>query len=427
MLSTDQPASQNLPIPEAVYAPVTAVPNNKELEPEQITEIQPEQETEIQNGLIILETTSMQDVPSDPEISEIEKPEPVVMNISNISNFDSVIEHQLDREQYLYIAIEGISNMVQMLVDKQVDQNSIIKDNETKLDKIIHNQEMIISRLKSIEDGISNWQPILNVSKEMIQEVNMDIIDVQNGITVSPSNEIIPVDLESNQSSTCTSELSKLIAHQTRENPDLTTEDSVSASEYTQVSAKSASPHESDESSRSSSNQYGQFVIQPVQTPNSMEEIQPMHKVSSSTFWNLPLNALIGNKPEDFVGNLSRFSTLPVTNPPEAFAVKEQDIIVARTLASTSRHKFAVNLFRAIITIGEVYKKNVTGKTFRGIGKMKINPYKMEIIQRMTFSYYPTSITEENKEWRYIVRQLNKAVWYAEKYIKDHLDITEIL
>lgn len=35
LLSTDQqPGAQNLPIPEAVYAPSTAVPSNKEIEPE---------------------------------------------------------------------------------------------------------------------------------------------------------------------------------------------------------------------------------------------------------------------------------------------------------------------------------------------------------------------------------------------------------
>lgn len=83
----------------------------------------------------------------------------------------------------------------------------------------------------------------------------------------------------------------------------------------------------------------------------------------------------------------------------------------------SNRSRFALTLFHYIISIGELYNRNISGTK----NKMKINPFKIKMIRDLTFKHFPAATGEEEVEWKYIVNRMHVVIWHAEKFIQKWL------
>ena len=181
-------------------------------------------------------------------------------------------------------------------------------------------------------------------------------------------------------------------------------------------------------------------ITEDVAEPTEEQTVAPAEEVTDSgpsspgkvvltdkLFWRLPISTLIGRKAEDFTLGLDRLNPLPVHDECCPYEIPQTIISHAKAVGAGHRHKYAVSLFRQIMTIGDVDGKNLTGKTYkRSQTKDKISEKKMEAIRASCFTYFPAPPNEEIKLWQYITQQLNKAIWYTQKYITSHLDISQI-
>ena len=150
-------------------------------------------------------------------------------------------------------------------------------------------------------------------------------------------------------------------------------------------------------------------------------------KVSNPRFWDLPLITLIGNQPDGLNKNLDNFACLPAVN--ETFTIPQDALTHAMASSMSQRHRFATTVFRHICSIRDVYVGNVSGKFFRSPShtvNRKICPIKMDALEKVCFEYFPSSPIEREKDWKIVVTALHKAIWYARKYIRNLLDISEI-
>lgn len=135
----------------------------------------------------------------------------------------------------------------------------------------------------------------------------------------------------------------------------------------------------------------------------------------------------MGCKQEDFICSLDNFASLPPLT--KNFYIPTDVISNALNACGfpKQRHKFAINLFRHVCTIGEAHGRNVTGKSYQpGVIKDRICPTKIEAIYSLCCEYFPSNPGEEDGDWRTIVSALHKAIWAVEKFIQNFLDISPI-
>ncbi|VDI71596.1 Hypothetical predicted protein [Mytilus galloprovincialis] len=147
--------------------------------------------------------------------------------------------------------------------------------------------------------------------------------------------------------------------------------------------------------------------------------------VNNPSFWSIPLKSFMGSKQEDFTGSLNNFTLLPQST--EDYKIPAEIILHALNTCELQRHKFAVAIFRQIISIGEAHGRNITGKVFvPNVIKGKISPVKLQAIQFVCRQYYPSKCGEEEKDWKIVVSALHKALWTVEKFVQNFLDISPI-
>jgi hypothetical protein len=150
--------------------------------------------------------------------------------------------------------------------------------------------------------------------------------------------------------------------------------------------------------------------------------------VNDPSFWFIPLRAFMGSKQEDFIGLLNNFDKLPPLT--KEFTISPQLVSIARDTCASQRQKFALKLFREVCSVGETFGRNVTGRNYQPAGAMKkdrINPHKIDAIHELCCQYFPSRPGEELKDWRTIIRTLDKARWRVDKFIQDFLDISPII
>lgn len=139
--------------------------------------------------------------------------------------------------------------------------------------------------------------------------------------------------------------------------------------------------------------------------------------VKDSNFWNMPLLAITSIESPDMLttGDLSAlFGCVPTGD-----SIDGDIISLALEDCLSNRGRFALVLFHYIISIGELYNRNISGS---GI-KLKINPFKIKMIRDLTFQHFPTATGEEEVEWKYIVNRMHVTIWHAEKFIQKWLII----
>ncbi|CAG2245794.1 unnamed protein product [Mytilus edulis] len=139
--------------------------------------------------------------------------------------------------------------------------------------------------------------------------------------------------------------------------------------------------------------------------------------VKDSNFWNMPLLAITSIESPDMLttGDLSAlFGCVPTGD-----SIDGDIISLALEDCLSNRGRFALALFHYIISIGELYNRNISGS---GI-KMKINPFKIKMIRALTFQHFPAATGEEEVEWKYIVNRMHVTIWHAEKFIQKWLII----
>ncbi|VDI71592.1 Hypothetical predicted protein [Mytilus galloprovincialis] len=139
--------------------------------------------------------------------------------------------------------------------------------------------------------------------------------------------------------------------------------------------------------------------------------------VKDSNFWNMPLLAITSIESPDMLttGDLSAlFGCVPTGD-----SIDGDIISLALEDCLSNRGRFALVLFHYIISIGELYNRNISGS---GI-KLKINPFKIKMIRDLTFQHFPAATGEEEVEWKYIVNRMHVTIWHAEKFIQKWLII----
>ncbi|CAG2247583.1 unnamed protein product [Mytilus edulis] len=170
-----------------------------------------------------------------------------------------------------------------------------------------------------------------------------------------------------------------------------------------------------------------------IPTESNWSSVQPQHGqvvpskvvVNNPSFWSIPLKSFMGSKQEDFTGSLNNFTLLPQST--EDYKIPAEIILHALNTCELQRHKFAVAIFRQIISIGEAHGRNITGKVFvPNVIKGKISPVKLQAIQFVCRQYYPSKCGEEEKDWKIVVSALHKALWTVEKFVQNFLDISPI-
>ncbi|XP_063401555.1 uncharacterized protein LOC134685596 isoform X16 [Mytilus trossulus] len=170
-----------------------------------------------------------------------------------------------------------------------------------------------------------------------------------------------------------------------------------------------------------------------IPTETNWSSVQPQHGqvmpskviVNNPSFWCIPLKSFMGSKQEDFTGSLNNFTMLPLST--EDYKIPAEIILHALNTCELQRHKFAVAIFRQIISIGEAHGRNITGKVFvPNVIKGKISPVKLQAIQFVCRQYYPSKCGEEEKDWKIVVSALHKALWTVEKFVQNFLDVSLI-
>ncbi|XP_052065396.1 uncharacterized protein LOC127705183 isoform X3 [Mytilus californianus] len=137
--------------------------------------------------------------------------------------------------------------------------------------------------------------------------------------------------------------------------------------------------------------------------------------VKDSNFWNMPLLAItsIESPNKLTTGDLSGlFGCVPTGD-----SIDGDITSLALEDCMSNRGRFALALFHYIISIGELYNRNISGTK----NKMKINPFKIKMIRDLTFKHFPAANGEEEVEWKYIVNRMHVVIWHAEKFIQKWL------